>query len=112
MLPRGLLRFDTLTARLRAISFFEGLSYVVLLFLAMPLKYFAGLPLAVRIAGSIHGALFVWLAWLAWRTMRARREPLSWGARIAVAALVPFGTLFLDRRLHAEDEAWRALRRR
>ena len=44
---------------LRKISLAEGISYLLLLGIAMPLKYWAGLPLAVKIVGSIHGALFV-----------------------------------------------------
>lgn len=108
MLPPGLLRFDTSTARLRCIAFVEGLSYLLLLFVAMPLKYLADLPLAVRIVGSLHGALFLWLAWLTWRVMRERGRPVSFGARVAVAALIPFGTFYLDRELGAEDEALRA----
>lgn len=110
MLPPGLMRFDTLTARLRAVAFVEGLSYLLLLFVAMPLKYLADLPLAVRIVGSLHGFLFVWLAWLALRVLLARRKPLSWGARIALLALLPFGTFFLDEDLRREDEALRAAR--
>lgn len=45
--------------RLRIIAFLEGLSFLVLLFIAMPLKYLADMPLAVRIAGSVHGGLFL-----------------------------------------------------
>ena len=40
----------------RWVAFLEGLSFVLLLFVAMPLKYWAGLPLAVRIVGMVHGA--------------------------------------------------------
>ena len=43
----------------RWVAFLEGLSFVLLLFVAMPLKYWAGLPLAVRIVGMVHGLLFV-----------------------------------------------------
>ena len=110
MFPPGLLRFDTLTARLRLIAFVEGLSYLLLLFVAMPLKYLADLPLAVRVVGSLHGFLFVWLAWLSLRVLIERGKSLLWGARIALLALVPFGTFFLDRDLHQEDEALRAAR--
>lgn len=107
MFPPGLLRFDTQTARLRAVAFIEGVSYILLLFVAMPLKYLGDMPLAVRITGSAHGFLFLWLAWLAWSVMRARKKPVSFGARIGVAALVPFGTFFLDRELYEEDLAAR-----
>ena len=44
---------------LRTLAIIEGVSTLVLFGIAMPLKYFAGLPLAVRIVGSLHGALFV-----------------------------------------------------
>ena len=45
--------------QLRLVALLEGTSFVVLLFIAMPLKYLADLPLAVRIVGSVHGALFL-----------------------------------------------------
>jgi integral membrane protein len=45
--------------RFRVVSLLEGLSYVALMGIAMPLKYLAGNPGAVRIAGTIHGGLFV-----------------------------------------------------
>ena len=51
----------SLTNRFLFIGKLEGYSYLALLFIAMPLKYMADMPLAVRIAGSIHGALFVTL---------------------------------------------------
>ncbi|MFT6166548.1 MAG: integral membrane protein [Vicingaceae bacterium] len=41
------------------ISFFEGVSFIVLLFIAMPLKYLMDMPLAVKYIGWAHGALFV-----------------------------------------------------
>src|SRR5262245_4567541 len=97
------LRFDTPTARLRAVAFLEGVSYLLLLFVAMPLKYFADQPVAVRIAGSLHGALFLTLAALTLRAMTKRGKTLGWGARIGVASVVPFGTFALDRRLRDED---------
>lgn len=55
--------------RLRTMGFIEGMSLLVLLFIAMPLKYWAHHPLAVTIAGSIHGG---WLSFI-WRCWRMRR---------------------------------------
>ena len=101
------LRFDTPTARLRALAFIEGLSYLVLLFIAMPLKYLAGQPLAVRITGSVHGFLFVWLALATLGVMRLRSKSFGWGAKIGIASLIPFGTFFLDGDLADEDAAYR-----
>jgi hypothetical protein len=71
--------------RLRVIGIYEGISYLVLLFIAMPLKYFADLPKAVTYVGWAHGLLFVMFI-LAF-----------------VAALLPFGTFYLDKRLREED---------
>ncbi len=45
--------------RLRIIGNIEGISYLVLLGIAMPMKYMGNMPQAVRIAGSVHGFLFV-----------------------------------------------------
>ena len=100
-------RLDTPTARLRTNAFVEGISYLVLLLIAMPLKYFAGLPLAVRISGAIHGALFVYLMAQLWHGWQRRGKSFGWAVRIGVASLVPFGTFFLDGELRADDEAYR-----
>ena len=104
---RETLRFDTPPARLRAVVFLEGISYLVLLLVAMPLKYLAGMPLAVRVVGLLHGLLFIALVVLTLRAMRTRSKPFGWGLRIAIASIVPFGTFFLDRDLGADDAAYR-----
>lgn len=101
------MRFDTPTARLRAIAFTEGVSYLVLLFVAMPLKYLAGEPLVVRITGSVHGFLFVWLMLAILTGILQRGRTLGWGVRLGVLSLIPFGTFFADGDLRREDEAWR-----
>lgn len=106
----NVLRFDTPPARMRATAFLEGCSFVVLLGAAMPLKYFAGLPLAVTIVGAVHGALFVALAALTLGAMRERGKPFAWGVRIGVASLIPFATFALDRELREDDEVWRRAR--
>ncbi|MSR61608.1 MAG: DUF3817 domain-containing protein [Planctomycetes bacterium] len=108
MIAPGILRFDRPSASLRALAFLEGLSYLVLLFVAMPLKYLADQPPAVRVVGSLHGFLFVWLALSILQGLLKRGKPFAWGLRIGIASLVPFGTFFLDRELSAEDEEQRA----
>ena len=45
--------------RLRLASILDGISYLILLGIAMPLKYLAGMWMAVRMVGSIHGGLFL-----------------------------------------------------
>ena len=95
----GLLRTDL--GRFRLISLAEGVSYLVLLGIAMPLKYAAGQPIAVRIAGIMHGVLFI--AFVLGLLRVARIE--AWSRRqmmtAMIAALLPFGAFWLERTLRA-----------
>ena len=85
--------------RLRWIGYAEAISWLLLLFVAMPLKYFGGKPLAVTWVGWIHGILFIlYCIHLLWVKLL-----LKWpiGKMIAggIAALLPFGTLWFDKRI-------------
>lgn len=106
-------RFDfrnamqTPIGRLRVVAFVEGCSYLLLLFVAMPLKYFAGLPLAVRIVGSLHGALFVLFCMALLQAMLATRWSIPRAGVLFASSLVPFGTFFIEAGLKREDEALR-----
>jgi integral membrane protein len=88
---------------LRRLSIVEGISTLVLFGIAMPLKYFADMPMAVRIAGSIHGALFVALVLML--VIAVRKVPLSPALAVAgmVAAVLPGGPFLFDRRLARYD---------
>ena len=95
----------TPVGRLRAIALVEGVSYLVLLLVAMPLKYFAGLPGPVKAVGWAHGVLFVlYLLAVAEVTFARRWGPLKILGAFA-AALIPFGTFVLDARLRREEAA-------
>lgn len=77
------------------IGMVEGISFVVLVFVAMPLKHFWGIPEAVRIIGMIHGVLFIaFVALLVYVTnfygWKARTVLLSF-----ILSLIPFGTFWL-----------------
>lgn len=91
--------------RLRAIGLVEGVSFLILLGIAMPLKYLAGLPQAVKVVGWIHGLLFITFCMVLLQT----RLDAKWNAwrtgTILAAALLPFGPFVIDRRLRKEDEA-------
>jgi integral membrane protein len=84
---------------LRRITWLEGISFLLLLGVAMPLKYLADLPLAVRVVGLLHGVLFMIVIVALVRTMRIARWPLGRGVLVLVAALLPFGPFLFDRRL-------------
>lgn len=88
--------------QLRIVGFLEGISFLLLLFVAMPLKHYAGVPLAVRIAGSAHGILFVLFVFALIRTAIERDWTLVRSLLSFCASLVPFGTFVLDRSLKRE----------
>jgi integral membrane protein len=82
----------------RVIALAEGVSFLVLLGIAMPLKYAAGMPLAVQCAGWTHGLLF--MAYVVAAALAFSREdwPLSRAPGVFLAAVVPFGTFVLERK--------------
>jgi integral membrane protein len=79
------------------VGHYEGLSYLVLLGIAMPLKYLAGWPLAVKIMGSIHGALFVAFLYYLVQLKAELDFPIKSLIKGFVLSLVPFGTFVLKR---------------
>jgi integral membrane protein len=84
---------------LRIVGLTEAVSYMLLVGVAMPLKYMAGQPKAVSVIGMIHGVLFVlFCIALALATIVAK-WPLSRAALLFVASLVPFGPFVLDKRM-------------
>ena len=75
---------------------------MLLLFIAMPLKYWLGLPIAVRIVGLVHGLLFVAFCGALFRVALERSWPAPrWGLAL-VSSVIPFGTFFFDRSLRRE----------
>lgn len=87
----------------RKIAFAEGVSFLVLLLIAMPLKYFAGMPMAVTVVGSLHGVLFVALAVYAWEVKTTYKKDLRWLMKAGLASLLPFGTFYMDREWKKEE---------
>lgn len=90
-----------LLTRVRWLSVIDAVTYVLLVGVAMPLKYLAGMPAAVSVVGMTHG--FVWVLFM-WSLARARFEsdwPTSRLALLAVAALLPVVPFLLDGRVRA-----------
>lgn len=89
---------------LRIIGIAEGISFLVLLFIAMPLKYYFEFPLAVKYTGWAHGLLFVLFIIAVFLAIK----PMKWGfvsVIIALASsLVPFGTFVLDKQLKKREQ--------
>ncbi len=90
--------------RFRAVALLEGLSFIVLLFIAMPLKYWAGMPLAVRVVGMAHGVLFLLYFPSLLEVAVARRWSMVRVVAALGASLVPFGTFVLEARLRREEQ--------
>ena len=82
--------------RLRLTGIIEGLSFIVLLGIAMPLKYLAGKPEMVSIVGMAHGVLFV--LYILFTILAKFQYPWSWKKILLlwVASVVPFGTFYAD----------------
>jgi len=76
----------------------EAVSFLMLLLIAMPLKYYGGIPTGVRIIGPLHGLLF--LAYVAIAMLIAGRD--EWHLKklllAVVASIVPCGTFWFERR--------------
>jgi integral membrane protein len=87
------------------VGLLEGFSLLVLLLVAMPLKYIFFLPIAVRLAGSIHGFLFVIFVGVLVCASFNRRWPFRTSLSFLGAAVLPFGFLFVDRSLRREIDA-------
>jgi integral membrane protein len=75
----------------------EGISYLLLLFVAMPLKYMADMPKAVSIAGGIHGVLFVWFIYEIFEALASKKITLAKSFLAFFASLIPFATFFLEK---------------
>ena len=88
----------TLFKSFKIVAFLEGLSYILLLFIAVPIKYLAGDPQYVKLLGMPHGVLF--LAYIVLAIMIA--SELKWSRKtlfiVLIASIIPFGTFYIDRK--------------
>lgn len=82
--------------QLRVVGLIEGASFLVLLLVAMPLKYLAGMPVAVRYVGMAHGLLFVLYVAAGLWTGISLRWPLRRTVLVLAAAVLPAGPLLID----------------
>jgi integral membrane protein len=87
----------TLLNVFRIIAFLEGISYILLLFIAVPIKYFGNDPQYVKLLGMPHGMLF--LAYIILAVILGSK--LKWKSNtllfILAASIIPFGTFYVDK---------------
>lgn len=96
---------QTKTGRLRLIGFLEGISLLLLLFVAVPLKYGFGHPEFSQIMGTVHGALFLLFII---NTLSVGVEQ-QWNFRtttwkVLLACIIPFGTFYIDQKILSKIE--------
>lgn len=82
----------------RIVSVLEGVSYLLLLFIATPIKYLAGIDSYVKLLGMPHGILFIGYVILA----IVLKYQLEWKSKMFIAVLaasiIPFGTFYIDKK--------------
>ncbi len=94
------LSLKTQIGRLRLISFVEGISLLVLIGVAVPVKYIAGNPFLVKAIGPVHGMLFVLFIF---STLSVGVEhqwkfrQITW--KVLLACIIPFGTFYIDKHI-------------
>ena len=82
----------------KIVALLEGISLLLLLFLAMPLKYMLDLPIYVRIIGMAHGLLFIGYIVLAIMNKIEEQWEIKKFAIICAASVVPFGTFYIEKK--------------
>ena len=85
--------------KFRLINKIEGISFIILIFIAMPLKYSFGYPMATKVVGMLHGLLvFAFI----YQIIEAKKEAgftLKETALYSILSLIPFGSFYTDRLL-------------
>jgi integral membrane protein len=89
----------TSIGRVRWVGWLEGVSWLILLFVAMPMKYMAANPAWVKVVGPIHGALFVALMLVVGIAWIDKSLKFKQALFVMIASVVPFGTFLMDRHL-------------
>ncbi|MGD1839783.1 MAG: DUF3817 domain-containing protein [Thermonemataceae bacterium] len=93
---------NTPLGRFRLVALLEGISFLLLLGVAMPLKYIWEQPLAVRYVGWAHGLLFILYFFLLVPLAIEQSWPWKKTAWASIAAFLPFGTFVLEKQLQRE----------
>ncbi|WP_269525699.1 DUF3817 domain-containing protein [Coraliomargarita parva] len=98
-------KFDSTLHRLRAVGILEAISFLLLLGIAMPMKYVWGHPEAVRAVGMAHGLLWIAYVGLAGLGQLDYKWSVKTTAWLVVASLLPLGPLVADAKILRGFEA-------
>ena len=91
-------------SRFRLVGFYEGLSFLLLLGIAMPVKYILGYPALVKYVGWAHGVLFILYMYALLQVALTHRWSVGKVAVGFIASLLPFGPFILDKKLLKNEE--------
>lgn len=91
-------KFLNMKNTFRLVSFLEGLSYILLLFIATPIKYLKDDPSYVKMLGMPHGILFLLYIVLAIVIAKEMKWDTKTLGIVLVASLIPFGTFYIDKK--------------
>ena len=89
---------------LKRAAIFEALTLLALFCVAMPLKYWAGVPSAVSIMGPIHGLAFMVFLWFVIRSWAEGLINRLGALRLFIGAFIPFGGFVNERWLRRRSE--------
>ncbi|MDO6518921.1 DUF3817 domain-containing protein [Zobellia uliginosa] len=87
----------------RVIAILEGISYLALFAVTMPLKYLADLPMPNKYVGYAHGALFIAYIILAVVLWMEKKWSFKKGVILLVASLLPFATFYVEKKYLNEE---------
>ena len=85
--------------KFRLINKIEGISFIILIFIAMPLKYSFGFPIATKIVGMIHGLLVFAFLYQIYEAKKEAGFTLKETALYTALSLIPFGSFYTDKLL-------------
>tara|TARA_B100001142_G_scaffold211292_1_gene209490 strand:+ start:718 stop:1008 length:291 start_codon:yes stop_codon:yes gene_type:complete len=88
----------------RIISYLEGISYILLLFIAVPIKYYANDPSLVKLLGMPHGLLFVAYVILSFVNSKKYNWNFIKTLVVLISSIIPFGTFYVDYKYLKTDE--------
>jgi integral membrane protein len=92
--------FKTKIGRLRIIAILEGISLLILVFIAVPMKYGFDNPAFVKMMGPVHGSLFLLFLFNALSfgiEQKWKFKEITW--KVLLACIIPFGTFYIDRKI-------------
>ncbi|MEN9639824.1 MAG: hypothetical protein RLZZ262_1693 [Bacteroidota bacterium] len=94
------MNIKTAIGQLRLLGLMEGATLILLMFVAVPLRYLANWPFGVKVIGPIHGVLFLFFV-IATVYMSIERK---WSfknitVKVLLACIIPFGTFYVDRKI-------------